>query len=161
MPDASALFEALDANAAVHLGWLAARTPGMTVEDDAEWCLIDTGLPSARLNFVARARLSVATVDRSIRRVIERFASHEAPFAWWVTPASRPVDVGVRLVSAGLRMAESFLCMEADLERAAHAWTELPGDELRVVHARTVEQFRDVGRVIASLAPTEIGRAHV
>lgn len=152
MSDVAAIFDAIDQNAAVHRSWAAARTAGMTVESGAELVVVDTGLPLAERNGVVRARLAAGTADRRIARVRDRFAALGRGCSWWVTPASRPVDLGPRLVAHGIRLTESWLCMDIPLEGERAAWIGLASPH-PVRRAETPAAVADVGRVLASVDP--------
>jgi GNAT superfamily N-acetyltransferase len=151
VPDTPAILDAHDRNAAVRLSWLAARTSGMRVEDGAALCVVETGLPSPRLNVATRARIGIGVVDTVIARTMERFRASALPCSWRLTPASRPDDLGLRLVERGLRMARSFVIMSAELAEVADAFADAPPAGIRVALARRPAAITDVGRVLAAL----------
>jgi len=87
----------------------------MTVLDQEDILLVDSGLPSDTFNKAARARFAEAEADRRIAEVIQHFRAAKRPFAWWVGPGSRPLDLENRLRRHGLAAAESQVEMSREL----------------------------------------------
>ena len=90
-------------------------TAGMFVRDEPDLLLVDSGLPSDTFNKIARARLSDSAADVRIGQAVEHFRNVARPFAWWVGPCSRPLDLENRLRAHGLAPAESELGMSLEL----------------------------------------------
>jgi GNAT superfamily N-acetyltransferase len=77
---------------------------GATVEDGPELLRFTTGIASPMFNGVARTRLDQDSVEGAIDAAIEHFRARDVPmFFWWVGPASRPLDLGARLLARGFR----------------------------------------------------------
>ena len=98
-----------------HISFVQRSIPGMTVLDHEDLLLVDSELPSDTFNKVARARLSESDADRRIAEAVIRFRRARRPFAWWVGPGSRPLDLEDRLRRDGLVSAESELGMTMEL----------------------------------------------
>ena len=58
----------------------------MTVFDQADLLLVDSGISSDTFNKMARARLQESDVDRRIAEAVAYFTGVQRPFAWWVGP---------------------------------------------------------------------------
>lgn len=146
-----ATIEAMDRNLAEHACHLHRVTPGMRVYEDDGLLLADSSLAHDSYNIVAGARLTEDTIDPSVTRVIRRVEAAGRPFSWWVTPASRPVDLAERLEARGLPVNEREVAMWT-------RWTapdtdDAPGSRvgLRIEPVRTRAALLDFARVIASL----------
>ncbi|MGA8220588.1 MAG: GNAT family N-acetyltransferase [Candidatus Acidiferrales bacterium] len=116
-----------------HISFLQRSIPGMTVLDQKDLLLVDSGLPSDSFNIVARARLADSEADVRIAEVVEHFRAANRPFAWWVGPSSRPLDLESRLRRHGLRPAESELGMSIELRDLPGKVTQPEGLEIRRV----------------------------
>ncbi len=92
-------------------------------------------------NKIARARLSEADADRRIAEGVGHFRAAGRPFAWWVGPCSRPLDLERRLERHGLRAAKFELGMAAELARLPER-IDLPAG-LEVRRVRTQEELAD------------------
>jgi len=62
------------------------RRRGMTVFDQADLLIVDSGISSDTFNKMARARLQESDVDRRIAEAVAYFTGVQRPFAWWVGP---------------------------------------------------------------------------
>jgi len=109
------LLAAIEANLHGHISFLQRSIAGMTVLDQEDVLLVDSGLPSDTFNKVARTRFSDSEADRGIDEVTQHFRRANRPFAWWVGPGSRPLDLESRLRHHGLAAAESELGMSMEL----------------------------------------------
>ena len=95
--------------------------------------LVDSRLPTDTFNKIARARLTEADADRRIAEAVQYFRAAGRPFAWWVGPCSRPLDIERRLEAHGLRAFESELGMAVDLAQLPERM-EMPAElEIRPV----------------------------
>ena len=110
-----ALLVAMEANMVAHMAYLPTLLPGARVVAGPDLVLVDAGVPSDTFNTVCGARLDPAAADDRIAAAIGHFRDRGVPFAWWVSPVSRPADLGARLVAHGLVEAE--LGMALDLAR--------------------------------------------
>jgi GNAT superfamily N-acetyltransferase len=147
MTDAE-LADAAAANMATHVSWAPRRVAGMTVRDDADLLVVDSGLPCDTFNCVCRARLDPPTLGRRVAEVITQFRAARRPFSWWVGPADRPADLGNRLRAAGLEGAESEVAMAADLADLSDS-PPAPAD-LRIERVTRPGQVRDFAAVTAA-----------
>lgn len=148
--EGSALEAADEANKVAHLSWIQERTAGMHVFSDDELIVVDSGFATDTFNVVCRARLPREDASERIRSVLRHFGSQGRPFAWWVGPADRPSDLGVKLEEHGFAAAGTEPGMAADLERLPSVDVS-PGG-LRVERTRTEAQVREFAEVLASLA---------
>jgi len=109
------LLDAAEENLHGHISFVQRSIPGMTVLDHEDLLVVDSGLPSDTFNKIGRARLSESDADRRIAEAVSHFRRARRPFAWWVGPESRPLDLEDRLRRHGLVSAESELGMAMEL----------------------------------------------
>ena len=145
------LLEAMEENLHGHIAFVQKQLPAMTVDDREDLLLVDAHLPTDTFNKIARARLSEAEADHRIAEAVAYFRRARRPFAWWVGPCSRPLDLERRLEEHGLRAAEFELGMAADLTRLP-ARMGLPAG-LEVRRVRTPEELADFAAVNAGDPP--------
>lgn len=109
-------------------------------DPDATWGI--AGYPDAYRNTVASARFADADADRRIREIRAAFAARRTGFLWWVAPFHRPVDLGDRLLRAGLRFEGTAPAMAMDLAALPRDEALPPGlDIVPVRDASTLEAF--------------------
>ena len=113
----SPLVLAMEENLHGHIAWVQRATVGMQVVEDEQLLLVDSGLPSETFNKVCRARLKAGDADRRIVEASQYFRDAHRPFAWWIGPGSRPIDLESRLLTHGFRLAESEVGMTMELDR--------------------------------------------
>ena len=82
--------------------WYASR-PGGEVVEDADVTACSTGLAFRSINGGGESTSTPASADERIAEVGGWFGARGLPWRWLVGPTSRPVDLGERLVAAGLR----------------------------------------------------------
>jgi ribosomal protein S18 acetylase RimI-like enzyme len=111
----------MDQNLAEHSSHKHRGTPGMTVRQQADLLIADSGLDDDSVNFIGAARFTAATAAARIAETMALVAATGRPFAWRVGPTSRPAGLRVLLAEAGLPSADAEPAM----------WTPLPGPELR------------------------------
>jgi len=138
----------MEENLHAHIAFVPRSTSGMLVRDDSDLLLVDSGLPSDTFNKIARARLTDSAADARIAEAINHFRGAARPFAWWVGPLSRPVDLEARLRRHGLAPAESELGMSMEL-RGLPAAVERPPD-FEVRRAASAQEIADFSSVFAS-----------
>jgi ribosomal protein S18 acetylase RimI-like enzyme len=143
----AALAEALDANMAVHAGWIQRRLPGMDVRDDLGYLLVDAGLATDTFNLICRARLSARDAAERAAVGLAWFRERRRPFSWWVGPADTPAGLGAILMRLGLRPAEGETAMAAAIDSVRPA--PLP-DGLVVRRAETPAQVREFAAINAA-----------
>ncbi|HEU4828949.1 MAG TPA: GNAT family N-acetyltransferase [Gemmatimonadales bacterium] len=147
MTPPAALLEALDANMAVHAGWIQQRLPGMVVRQDLGFVLVDSGLATDTFNLVCRTRLTEENALARATEGIEWFRMRGRPFSWWVSPADAPSTLGTTLTSLGLEAAEGEVAMTANIQSLVPE--PLP-DGLAVRRAETPAQLREFAAINAA-----------
>lgn len=109
---------------------LIARLPGATVGREADLTWLASGRPFSSLNHVQQIALagSDEEIEERIEAAIERLASAgSVPATWWVGPATRPVDLGRRLLGRGFVEAEPEFGMAIDIDGAREREALGPG----------------------------------
>lgn len=120
----------------------------MTVLDELDLLVVDSGLSSDTFNKIARARLQDSEVDRRIGQAVAYFTDVDRPFAWWVGPGSRPIDLENRLREHGLEATESELGMAMELSGLP---PKLDGPrDLTVRRVTCLEELTDFASVFAA-----------
>jgi ribosomal protein S18 acetylase RimI-like enzyme len=123
--DDAAAAAALDANFAELIRWYASRPGGEVVENgDVTTC--STGLAFRSINCAVAIDLDPATADERIAEVGAWFGARGLPWRWLVGPTSRPLDLGERLLRAGLELVGDGAGMALDLGRCAPEPEPLP-----------------------------------
>lgn len=80
------------------------RQAGAKVVDRPDWFQVTTPLAKEhRKNLVYRAVLAEDEADARVAEVVEAHRERGAKLRWVVGPASRPLDLGERLVAHGMR----------------------------------------------------------
>lgn len=136
----------IEANLYGHLAWVH-RHAGMVVWDEPALLLVDSGLASDTFNKVARARFAAPSSRQEISRAAGHFRQARRPFAWWVGPSCRPLDIEARLQEMGFRAAECEIgmCVELrDLWEAPHA------AGLTVERVSPSQHLQDLSQVLAA-----------
>lgn len=146
-PSSAARAAAADENFVVHAGWVHRRVGGMHVEETGDLVLADCGMACDTFNIVCRARLEPHSAAERISAVLGYFAAVERPFAWWLGPADRPLELPALLEAAGLQCAETEVAMAAELD-SLRVVDPAPGS-LRVRRARSVSELSDWAQVVA------------
>jgi GNAT superfamily N-acetyltransferase len=129
------LLAAMERNLEEHVAYVQRQTAGMLVEDADDLLLVDSGLPTDTFNKILRTRLTAGDADRRIAAAIRHFRVAGRPFAWWVTPSTRPPDLERRLVKHGLRAEERELGMVCELSSLPTAVEVPAGLEIRQVRS--------------------------
>jgi len=109
------LLTAIERNLREHIALVQRSTPGMTVFDQADLLVVDSGISSDTFNKMARARLQESDVDHRIAEAVAYFMGVERPFAWWVGPGSPALTLEDRLHDYGLEAKEYELGMAMEL----------------------------------------------
>jgi ribosomal protein S18 acetylase RimI-like enzyme len=141
---------ALDANFGELLAWYGAAPSG-EVRRDADLLLTVSGVSFRAINAAALASLESSTAGRRIDDAIGWLAARTDRWRWLVGPSSRPLDLGERLVAAGLQQVSDNAGMALDLGAwqtgaplPAGVTTELVTDEVGLARWRDV-QTRGLG----------------
>ncbi|SRR5216683_163946 len=87
----------------------------MTVFDQADLLVVDSGISSDTFNKMARARLQESDVDHRIAEAVAYFMGVERPFAWWVGPGSPALNLEDRLHDYGLEAKQYQMGMAMEL----------------------------------------------
>jgi GNAT superfamily N-acetyltransferase len=135
---------ALDANFAELLAWYGSA-PGGEVRWDPELLLTVSGVSFRAINAAAAASLEGSAAPRRIVEAIDWVSARTDRWRWLVGPSSRPLDLGDRLIEAGLRKLGDNAGMALDL-RGWQPGAPLPAGvttEL-VTDAVGLERWRDV-----------------
>ena len=139
---------ALESNLHGHISFLQRLLSGMAVLDQEDILLVDSGVPSDTFNKIARARFPESDADRRIAEIIQHFRAAKRPFAWWVGPGSRPLNLEARLRQHGLAAAESELGMFLELRNLP---PKMDGpEELKICRVSTPEQIAAFATVFAA-----------
>jgi ribosomal protein S18 acetylase RimI-like enzyme len=89
-------------NLAEHASFLHRGMPGMTVRQEPDLLIADSGLDDDTFNFVGSASFTRATAADRIAETMRDLAPAGRPFAWRVGPASTPANLSAVLTAAGL-----------------------------------------------------------
>jgi ribosomal protein S18 acetylase RimI-like enzyme len=103
----------MELNLAGHAGHLHRRTAGMTVRQEPDLLIADSGIDDDTFNIVAAARLRPGESGTRIRQTAGELAATGRRFTWWVGPASAPGDLAARLAAAGWPAVEADTAMWA------------------------------------------------
>jgi ribosomal protein S18 acetylase RimI-like enzyme len=144
----SPLLAAMEENLHEYIAYLQRFTPGMTVRDENDLLVVDSGLVCDTFNKVARARLHEPEANRRIEYVIRHFQTIRIPFTWWVGPGSRPLDLEDRLQAHGFEAAEAELGMSLELSEPSANVESPKGLSIRRVRRR--EEIAEFAAVIAA-----------
>lgn len=144
-----ALTEAMEANMFGYMAYYAKQLPEMTVLDQDDLLVIDSGIPSDTFNYICRAKLSEPNIDIRIEEAINYFKAKNLPMAWWVGPGTQPSNLGDYLVQHGLKCTEYARGMIANLH-------DIPDDyplpkELIIKQITTVDELSYFADVVASV----------
>jgi ribosomal protein S18 acetylase RimI-like enzyme len=142
------LLTAIEKNLHEHIAFVQRSTPGMTVFDQADLLVVDSGISSDTFNKMARARLQESDVDRRIAEAVAYFTGVRRPFAWWVGPGSRPLNLEDRLHDYGLEATEYELGMAMKLRDLPPKLESL--GNLTVRRVTCAEELTDFAGVFAA-----------
>jgi ribosomal protein S18 acetylase RimI-like enzyme len=131
-----------------HIAFVQRSTPGMTVFDQADLLVVDSGMSSDTFNKMARARPQESDIDRRTAEAVAYFTGVQRSFAWWVGPGSRPLNLEDRLHDYGLKAKEYELGMAMGLWDLPPKLESL-GD-LRVRRVTCAEELTDFAGVFAA-----------
>jgi ribosomal protein S18 acetylase RimI-like enzyme len=152
-PDAhSAVVEALEANQWA-LFRAAAGRGGAELMDDGEVMWSVTGIPVAAFNGVLRTTVAPDRADEAIDATIATLDSRGAPWAWYVGPATLPLDVPDRLQARGFRPVEVLPGMAAPIDGA------VPDERFRYEEVReepSLEAFGTLAGVAFDMPPVVV-----
>jgi len=115
-PSPLALAKAAEANL-IALYVDLARSSQVTLGEGAGLVWFITGVPHPSFNRILSAQFKASDVDAQIEAALAPFKSRDLPLVWHTGPATRPSDLGERLVAHGLRFANDEPGMAIDLHR--------------------------------------------
>lgn len=118
-----AVIEAIEGNVSSCFYCLARGSNRITFHDDADVKWFVSGVPFPLLNGASSAKLDPESADRRIDEILGEFQAAQVPMLWWTGPATRPQDIGSRLIARGLTKAGDPPGMAMDL-------MELDADEV-------------------------------
>jgi GNAT superfamily N-acetyltransferase len=134
---------ALDANFAELLAWYGSQ-PGGEVRRDRDLVLTFSGVPFRAINAAVSADLESASIRQRIGDAIDWLSARTDRWRWLVGPTSRPLDLEVHLLEAGLDLLSDNPGMALGLG----AWRSRPlppGVTVeRVVDDAVLERWRNV-----------------
>ncbi|HUQ56076.1 GNAT family N-acetyltransferase [Lentzea sp.] len=142
------LLASMEQNLAEHACHLHRQLDDATVAETDDLLIADSGLDDDTFNIVVAARFTPSNVTTRIAETVRAVMATGRPFSWWVGPASTPADLGLRLVDAGPRAAETEAAMWLDLADAALPEPHLDGLEIRRV--TTEAELADYAAVLAA-----------
>jgi GNAT superfamily N-acetyltransferase len=137
----------MEQNLAEHACYLHRGMPGMTVRQEADLLIADSGLDDDTFNFVGSATFTPATAAARISEAMRELAPTGRPFAWRVGPASTPVNLSGLLTAAGLPPTAVEPAMWA---RLASMRPVRQPDGLDVTMVSTAAELRDWSWVLAA-----------
>ncbi len=122
---AQALITAIEANrfeysTTVYGGW-----PKAELHDGTDMLSYVTSVPFPVFNNIHRAQLAADHLDASIEDALTPFRTRGVPMFWWTGPSTQPADLGAYLEAHGLKHAEDYPGMAADLH-ALHETQHAP-----------------------------------
>jgi ribosomal protein S18 acetylase RimI-like enzyme len=144
--DPSAWMRSIEANLHGQIACVHRRQASMVIWDEPAFLLADSGLPSDTFNKVARARLARERCSEEIGRAAGHFKAVGRPFAWWVGPSSRPLDIEERLQEMGFCATELATGMGLVLRELREA--PLPAG-LQVERVSSLRHLEDLSCVLA------------
>jgi hypothetical protein len=138
----------MEQNLHEHIAFVQKSTPRISVLDEEDLLVVDSGLSSDTFNKITRARLQESEVDRRITEAVAYFTTFHRPFSWWVGPGSRPVGLEKRLREHGLETTKYELGMVMELSDLPPKF-DCPED-LRVRLVTSTEELTDFASVFAA-----------
>ena len=116
----------------IHLG----RSPQLGLYDGPDMIRLTSDVASPFCNNVLRADLSPDDIDTTIETALAPFKSRRVPVRWWISPSTRPANLGKYLEAHGLTLMADVAGMAVDLPALNEKLTEPSG--------LTIEQVSDV-----------------
>jgi ribosomal protein S18 acetylase RimI-like enzyme len=137
----------IEQNLAEHASHLHRTTPGMTVRQDDDLLIADSGLDDDTFNFVGLASFTSASAPGRIGATLRDLAGTGRHFAWRVGPASTPANLAALLAAAGRPPAVPEPAMWLPLS----GWRPpTPPADLEVRVVRTAGELTDWAWVLAA-----------
>jgi GNAT superfamily N-acetyltransferase len=125
----------MEQNLAEHACHLHRGMPGMTVRQEADLLIADSGLDDDTFNFIGAARFRPAAAAARIDETIREIARTGRRFAWRVGPAATPANLAGLLTAAGLPPTGIEPALWAPLDRVRSV-ARPAGLDMNVVRTR-------------------------
>jgi ribosomal protein S18 acetylase RimI-like enzyme len=138
-----------------HLLFLAnyyGRVPGARLYDDPDLVrLLTPDFPGMAFNAIYHADFSPREAETRITTAINYYKSRVwlVDWGWWITPATRPTDLGQRLKARGFSRLAEFPAMILDLRDLEASAPDVPG--------LTIERVTDDATLVEWMQPSIIG----
>jgi GNAT superfamily N-acetyltransferase len=137
----------MERNLAEHASYLHRGMPGMTVRQQSDLLIADSGLHDDTFNFIGLAGFTATTAAERIAGTMRGLGPTGRPFAWRVGPASTPANLSAMLTAAGLPATAIEPAMWANLEQ----FPSVPAPAgLDVVEVRTAVELTAWSWVLAA-----------
>jgi len=81
-----------------------ARTAKGSFRHDAAVLLVKSGIPLRAFNGVFYNNFSAAETENKIEEIKSNFAVDSLPFMWWISPSSRPLNLGNNIEKYGFKL---------------------------------------------------------
>jgi len=95
------------------------RTPSVDILDDESMLRVYLGPTVGGWNCVSHFDVDPKEADDRIYEAIRFFRPYNRPFLWYVTPSTRPKDIGARLIDFGFSHMEDSPGMVAEMTARA------------------------------------------
>ncbi len=116
---ATELLTATDIHMLAQTRWAVRSSTMAKLHEDPDVSWAISSIPHPLFNVVSQthfaANLSPEAIDARIDEVLSLYRSRKLPLIWWVTPLTRPADLGARLEAHGLAKADELPGMVLDL----------------------------------------------
>jgi len=154
---ASALVRAIEAND--YQFWVFfSRSPQVELYDDPEMMWLVSGIPHPGFNGVFRTQLVSGDIEARISETLTHFKARQLPMTWWISPSTRPANLGKHLEAHGLThtvelgMAVDLLALNEDLPKPS---------SLKIEHVRDAETLKKFSHAanIGFGMPESVGNA--
>jgi len=115
------------------------RSPQVELHDDPEVMWLVSDIPHPGFNGVFRTQLAPGDIDARIGETLAHFKSRQLPMTWWISPSTRPANLGNHLGACGLThtaepgMAVDLLALNEDVPQPSG---------LEIEHVRDVETLK-------------------
>ncbi len=119
------LVAAMDANLVEY--WSAfGLAPGRTWHRSKKVAWFYTGISAAILNGVLFAQLSSESLEKTVKSLAAKIAEQGVQAIWWISPASKPPNIGALLEEHGLQPVGDAPAMAIDLSKLDDKPQEIP-----------------------------------
>lgn len=134
------------------------RSPQVELHDEPEMMWLVSGIPHPGFNGVFRTQLAPDDIDARIGETLAHFKARRLPMLWWISPSTRPANLGKHLEDHGLThtaepgMAVDLLALNEDVPQPSG---------LEIEHVRDLETLKKFGHAadIGFGIPDFVGKA--